>query len=136
MLKKITVVLIPVVLILLSGCSGGAYSDVREVVTQQTAATEDLISALKNAQNAKDVAKAYKAYNDVMEKIFPRYKEFAQKYPDMEKEMPADLAAAVDKLEKAGNKLGELSMKASEYMNDPEVAKELQRTMNLMSTMM
>jgi DNA repair ATPase RecN len=137
MIKKFTVILLLVVLFVITSCpGGGAFGDVRQVINQQTAATEKLVEGLKNANNAKDIANAYKAYNDVMEKLAPKYKEFAEKYPDIEDTMPADLAADVDKLEQVSHKLGELSMKASEYLTDPEVTKEMQRTMDIMSTMM
>jgi DNA repair ATPase RecN len=137
MIKKLTVMLLLGSLFFIANCpGGGAFGDVREVINQQTAATEKLVDGLKNANNAKDIANAYKDYNDVMEKLAPKYKEFAQKYPDMEDTMPADLAADVDKLEKISHKLGELSSKASEYLTDPDVSKEMQRTLEIMSTMM
>jgi DNA repair ATPase RecN len=137
MIKKSIIIFILTALVILAGCSGGgAFGDVRQVINQQTAATEKLVDGLKNANNAQDIANAYKAYNDVMENLAPKYKEFAQKYPDIEDTMPADLAADVDKLEKVSRKLGELSNKAAEYITDPQVSKEMQRTLDIMSSMM
>jgi DNA repair ATPase RecN len=138
MLKKsIAIVGILIILIMVSCSSGGAYGELRTVFSQQIGATEKLISDLENANDAKKVATAYKSYNDVMEKVMPRYKEIIEKYPDMEdEEVPADLAAQADRLEEVSNKLGELSEKSAQYNQDPEVAKEIQRTMEIMMSWM
>jgi DNA repair ATPase RecN len=138
MLKKsIAIFGISIILIMVSCSSGGAYGELRTVFSQQIGATEKLISDLENANDAKNVAAAYKSYNDVMEKVMPRYKEIIEKYPDMsEEEVPADLEAQADRLEEASNKLGNLSNRAAQYSDDPEVAKEMQRTMDIMMSWM
>jgi hypothetical protein len=138
MLKKSMVCLgISVFLIMASCSSGGAYGELREVFSQQIGATEKLVADLENANDAKSVAVAYKSYNDVMEKVMPRYMEIMEKYPEMEEEeVPADLAAQADKLEEMSAKLGSLGEKSAQFSDDPEVAKELQRTMDIMMSWM
>jgi len=63
----------------------------------------------------------------------PRYKEIAEKYPDMDDEdVFVDLSAQADKLEEVSNKLGDLSEKSSQYMQYPKVAKEMQIAIDIM----
>ncbi|MBN1797921.1 MAG: hypothetical protein JW822_05070 [Spirochaetales bacterium] len=138
MLKKsISFFMITVLFVMVSCSAGGPYGEIRAVFSQQIGATEKLINDLQNANDAKGIAAAYKSYNDVMENIMPKYKEIAEKYPDMdEEEMPADLLDQADRLEEVSNKLGDLSEKSAEFMSDPEVAKEMQRTMEIMMSWM
>ncbi len=138
MLKKSIAMLVLAIFFVIASCSaGGPYGELKAVFSQQIGATEKLISDLQNADNAGNVAAAYKAYNDAMERLIPKYKEIAEKYPDLDDEgMPADMAAQIDKLEEMGDKLGAVSEKSAEYMLDPEVSKEMQRTMDIMINMM
>ena len=125
----ITMSLILISLLIISGCGGKKYDDVKNAIQKQTKLMEGLAVELDKATDATGVAKAINNFADGMEKLLPEMKKLRKKYPELEDEdnLPEELKEAQDNAEEMAKKYGGSMMKIMPYMNDPEDQKAQQR---------
>ncbi|MCP4687992.1 MAG: hypothetical protein GY859_08075 [Desulfobacterales bacterium] len=119
--------------VVFSAC-GGKYDDVVEVNTEFADAAENYIEGLDKAGGADDVADAVNTFADKMEKLGPRMKELADKYPELKNpdNLPEELKASRERVDAMGMKIGGAMMKTMKYMNSSKVMeaqKHLQQAM-------
>ena len=130
------VVLIVTVAVIFSGC-GNKYSSAVDINNKFAAATEEYIEALAKCDSAKSAADAIDTYAAKMEKIAPKIKEFAEKYPELRNtnEVPEDLKESQEKVAAATAKMGSAMMNLMKYMGDPKVQEAQQRLQKAMASM-
>jgi F0F1-type ATP synthase membrane subunit b/b' len=133
------IVFIPVFCLLVSalwltGCSG-KYADAKALNAEFVDMTETYLDDLEKSDNAKDVAKAMNRYADDMEKIWPKMKKMAEKYPELKdkKAMPEELKESQQAVEEMGQKMGNAFGKIMPHMSDPDVQKAQQRISAVMT---
>jgi len=109
-------------LTLAAGC-GGKYSDVKQVNEEYVEMVETYVADLEKADDKDDVVKAMNNFTDDLEEIWPRMRELAEKYPELENsdEPPEELKESMENAEKVGAKIASSFMKIMQYMDDPEV---------------
>ncbi len=120
----------------ISACSA-KYSDAIEVNTQFGEAAEAYIDGMDKAKNADDVTETMDAFAAAMEKLGPRMKEIADKYPELKDpdNLPKELKESREKVDAIGMKIGGAMFKTMKYMNNPKVMaaqKRLQKAMTKM----
>ncbi len=115
-------------LILVTGC-GGKYDDFKKVNADYVGMVEDYIADLEKADNKDDVIKAMNNFTDDLEVLWPRMRELAEKYPELENEaeLPEDLKETQKATEEVGAKMGGSFTKIMQYMSDPDVMAAQQR---------
>jgi len=135
------IVLVPLMCFLVSvvsmtGCSG-KYGDAKALNEEFASLTETYVNDMEKCDSAKDVAKAMNKYADEMEKLMPKMKKVAEKYPELKnaKEMPEDMKDSQKKAEEMAGKMGSAFMKVAPHMSDPEVKKAQQRLSSVMTGM-
>ena len=116
-------------LCLLSGCGGGKYDDVKKTNAEFVTATQAYIAGLDKASNGKEAAKVINSYADAMERLAPKMKKLAEKYPELKdpNNPPEELKEVMKKSEEVGTKMGSSMMKLMAYMDDPDVKKAQER---------
>jgi len=121
------------VMVLMSGC-GGKYADVKKMNTEFVGITEGYVADLEKADSAKEVAKAMNRYADKLEKIWPKMKKQAEKYPELKggKNVPEELKETQEKSNAMGMKMAGTFMKVAPYMGDLEVSKAQERIGKIM----
>lgn len=107
------------------GCSGGKYGDVKKVINKIIKARETVIKDLKKASNAKDVAKAITELADSFSEMKLEFMGFEDKYPELNNEIPEDLAALRDEMLLSGEKMQSVDDIIEKYEDDPEVEKAI-----------
>jgi len=126
------------ILVLISVSCGkkDKYDMARDVIGKQVAILEDYIAEMEKADNAQAVAKAINAYSVAQSKLGPAIKEVQEKFPEMNQsdEPPAELKAEMDKFQLVMKRMIEMSMKASQFMSDPEVMAAQQNLQKAMET--
>jgi len=132
-MKKHLVMFTALVLLFGAGCKSGKYSDINDALNDLIKIQEAYITAIQNAQNAGDVAKAINSYADNFIKIKPRIESFEQKYPELKlsKEPPEELKENFERLQKSAEKLATASMSMLKYLEAPEVQKAIERLKDL-----
>ena len=137
MLQKFFLVLCLVCLMpFISNC-GGTYDDAVSLDTQFVDVMEDYVENLDKADSAKTVAAAMNDFADKMEKLGPKLKEMAQKYPELKdpKNLPDELRASQKKSEELGKRMAGSMMKMMQFMTSPEVQAAQQRMAGAMGGM-
>ena len=127
------------IMVVLTACGGGKYSDLIEVSNQFADATEKYIGAMEKADDASAVAGATDAYAAKIEKIAPRMREMADKYPELKdrSKVPEELKESRQRDDALGEKMAAAMMKGMmTYRKDPQVRKAQQRLQNAMMLMM
>ncbi len=127
-------ILLPALILLFGvGCKGGKYSDINDALNDLIKMQETYVTAIQNAQNAGDVAKAIERYADNFIKLKPRIESFEKKYPELKlsKEPPEELKENFDRLQKSAEKLATASMSMLKYLESPEVQKAIERLKDL-----
>ena len=116
-------------------CGGGKYADAKKVIAESNEALEDFLGKMDTADNAEDVATALTAFTDEMEKIAPKMKNLAEKYPEFKEgdDVPEELGEEGKKMRELWGKFGTVMMKIQQYANDPEVQKAQEKLQSIMS---
>ncbi|MBP7584978.1 MAG: hypothetical protein KBA61_13135 [Spirochaetes bacterium] len=132
-MKKHIAIIAAITLLFGAGCKRGKYSDINEALDDLISIQESYITAIQNAQNAGDVAKAINSYADSFMKLKPRIESFEQKYPELKqsKEPPEELKGNFERLQKSAEKLATASMTMLKYLEAPEVQKAIERLKEL-----
>ena len=122
-------------LVLVSCGAGGPFGEAKALISEQVNIMNNLVNGMEKAGSAQDVANAFKAYNDAMERLAPRLKDFAKRNVELAKteKIPEELNEEMKKLQEVSIRMGEVSAKSTQYLSDPAVAKEMERMMNIMS---
>jgi len=109
-------------LVLVTGC-GGKYSDVKKVNEEYVEIVEGYIADLDKADDSENVVKAMNDFTDDLEVLWPKMRELADKYPELENEenLPEELKESQDRAEEVGAKMATSFMKIMKYMGDPDV---------------
>ena len=89
---------------------------------------ENYIDAMKQAENAEDVAASIIGFISEMKELIPQLKEVMAKYPELSDEQapPEELQAVSEEMRIQSEKLQGAMMKAMQYMQDPGVQKAIQ----------
>jgi hypothetical protein len=136
MIRTTIIVAAVACMLLVASCgSGGPYGEAKALISEQVGIMNTLVNNMDKAGSATDVANAFKAYNDAMERLAPRLKDFAKRNTELAKaeEIPAELTEEMKKLQEVSIRMGEVSTKSAQFMSDPEVSKEIDRMMKIMS---
>lgn len=125
------------VLAMLSGCGGGKYSDAVAVNNSFVDAMESYFKDLETADSSAAVATAVDAFAASIEKIAPRMKEMAEKYPELKdhNNQPEEFKAVRARADDLGKKMAGSMMKSMQYMNDAKVRDAQLRLQKAMMTM-
>ena len=121
------------ILALIAGCAG-KYDDAKKVNKEYMALVQGYIDDLDKTENAKDAAKAINSFADGMEKLWPKMKALAEKYPELKdpNNIPEELKEMQAEAAEVGKKMGGSMMKVMPYMQDPEVQKAQKRLQEIM----
>lgn len=124
-------------LVLLDGCGGAKYDDAKKVNADFVTAVEAYIADIEKASNGKEAAKAIDGFTDQIERLVPRMRQIAEKYPELKdpRNPPEELKEVMKKSEEAGMKMGAAMMKLASYMDDPAVQKAQERMQTVMMKM-
>jgi len=115
------------------GGGGGKYADAKKSMGQFAEAWEKDVTALENADNAKDFAAGLKSLAKTMESFKGEMEKFEEKYPEL-KEMdspPPEMAEEAAIIEALGERMSKIMMKMMQYGDDPDVQaamEELQKS--------
>jgi len=123
------------IIVIMMGCgSGSKYSDFVEVNTKFLGAMEAYITAMGEADSAKEVAKAINEYSDELEKIVPQIKKVMDKYPELQNttEVPEELKSIERRSKDLEQKVANSYKNMMKYMMDPEVQAAQQRLQKAM----
>jgi hypothetical protein len=120
-------------LLLVTGC-GGKYSDVEKTNKEYVEIVENYIAALDKADDSKSVVKAMNNFSDELEALWPKMRELADKYPELENEenLPEELKESQQRAEEVGVRMATSFMKLMKYMDDPEVLAAQERMGKIM----
>ena len=129
-------ILISAVAVGLLGC-GDKYSSAVDVNNKFAAATEEYIEALGKCDSSESAASAIDTYAAKMEKIGPKIKEIAEKYPELRgsTEISKELQQSREKVAAVTAKMGPAMMNMMKYMGDPKVMEAQQRFQKAMASM-
>lgn len=122
MKRLMTLAVCLLALVLVTGC-GGKYSDVKKANEEYVEIVEGYIADLDKADDSKDVVKAMNDFTDDLEVLWPKMRELADKYPELENEdnLPEELKESQDRAEEVGAKMATSFMKIMKYMGDADV---------------
>lgn len=122
MKRLMTVAVCVLALVLVTGC-GGKYSDVEKINEEYVGIVEGYIADLDKADDADEVVKAMNSFTDDLEVLWPKMRELADKYPELENEedLPEELKESQDRAEEVGAKMATSFMKIMKYMDNPDV---------------
>ncbi len=120
-------------LVLVTGC-GGKYSDVEKINEEYVEIVENYISALDKADDSESVVKAMNNFTDELEVLWPKMRELAEKYPELENQenLPEELKKSQKRAEEVGAKMAGSFMKLMKYMDDPDVMAAQERMGGIM----
>ncbi|MBA3030272.1 MAG: hypothetical protein FP816_15875 [Desulfobacteraceae bacterium] len=137
MLRKCLLFMFVITMGALFMACGDKYGEAVDVNKQFAAAMEEYVMALDKAENAQAVANAMDDYTAKMEKIVPKMKSIADKYPELKTttEVPEELRVSREKAEAAGGKMAGAMMKMVQYMTDPKVLEAQQRMQKAMTAL-
>lgn len=126
------------IIVVLSACGGGKYSDAIEVNDKFADATEEYINNMEKANDAASIANAVDDFAAAIEKIAPEMKKIAEKYPELKDRtnIPPELKESRERMDSMENKMAGLMMKSMTYMKNPEVREAQKRLQNAMMLMM
>ncbi len=112
-------------MLLISGCGQHKYSDAKQANEQYINLAETYVADLDKAGDAKDVARAMNQFANGMEKLLPKMKKIAEKYPELKDKnaTPPELKDLDSRSQTVATKMGSAMMKIMPYMDDPEVQK-------------
>lgn len=116
-------------LVLLAGCSEKKYADAKQVNEEYISAAETYVAAMEKVDSAQTAAKAMNAFADEMERLLPKMKAVAEKYPELKDgdQVPEELKGLAQRAEQVGQKMGSVMMNIMPYMQDPEIQKAQMR---------
>jgi hypothetical protein len=100
---------------------GDKYGDVKQLLTDYINMTDVLNKSLDDAKDNKAVVAALNNYTVKMKEISPRMESMAEKYPDLDKNTPAELKDLMTKFEESTGSYQNIFAKIMNYMSDPEV---------------
>ena len=128
-MKKMLMGVVAGAVVLMAGCGGGKYADVKKVMKQTNAATAEATTAMEKANTGKEVAAALDTYTNTMEKQLPKMKELSAKYPELkDPNPPEELKPLQQESANIGKKFGEvMTSKMMKFMNDPDVKTAMER---------
>jgi hypothetical protein len=112
-------------ILLISGCRQHKYADAVQANEQYINLVETYVADMEKAGDAKDVARAMNQFADGMEKLFPKMRKIAEKYPELKDrdDIPPELKDLQQRAQAVAAKMGGAMIKVGPYMNDPEVQK-------------
>lgn len=133
MKRLMTLVACLLALVLVTGC-GGKYSDVEKINEEYVEIVENYISALDKADDSESVVKAMNNFTDELEVLWPKMRELAEKYPELENQenLPEELKKSQKRAEEVGAKMAGSFMKLMKYMDDPDVMAAQERMGGIM----
>jgi hypothetical protein len=124
--------------LLFSGCASEKpkYHDAKEASTEYVSLTEEYCAGIEKAGSAEDAAKVINAFADGLEKLGPKMKKVAEKYPELEDQenIPEEWKASQEKIEEAIKKMTGTMFKLAPYMSDPAVLKAQERMGQIMTS--
>jgi hypothetical protein len=125
------------VLSLLACGGGGSYSDAIEVNQDFVDAMEHYLDGIEKADSGSSMAGVINDYADRIDKLAPRMKEIAAKYPEWKdhSKIPEALKPLSEKAESLSNRMAGSFMKAMKYMQDPDVQAAQKRLADSMMKM-
>jgi hypothetical protein len=128
-MKKMLMGVVAGAVVLMAGCGGGKYAEVKKVMKETNAATAEATAALEKATTGKEVAAALDTYTNAMEKQLPKMKELSAKYPELkDPNPPEELKPLQQESVTIGTKFGQtMTTQMMKYMNDPDVKKAMDR---------
>jgi uncharacterized coiled-coil DUF342 family protein len=124
--KGLLVLALAVTLAGFFACSkGGKYGEAKELLNKTVTAMEDFAKAMDKATEAKAVAAGINKFKDAMAAIKPRMQALDKKFPELKDEtkVPEELKPFIKKMEEMSSKMISASMKAYQFIQDPEVQK-------------
>ena len=118
----------------LTGCSS-KYADAKQMNAEFVNMTKTYLDDLEKSDTAKDVAKAMNRYADEMEKLWPKMKKLAEKYPELKdrNNVPQEMKESQKHVEEMGEKMAGAFRKIMPHMSDPDVRKAQQRISAVMA---
>lgn len=134
MKRLMTLAICVLALALATGC-GGKYSDMKKVNEEYVTIVEDYIAALDKADDSKSVVKAMNRFSDDLEVLWPKMRELAEKYPELEQgkdSLPEELKESQQRAEEVGARMAASFIKLMKYMDDPEVLAAQERMGTIM----
>ena len=120
MRKDITLMaIVTVTLLFIVSACGGKYDDVIGTNDAFVDATENYCQAMEKANGATDIADALNDYAGMVEKLAPKMKALAEKYPELENQdqIPEELKESQDRATEAGIKFAGQMMKSIKLLN-------------------
>jgi len=128
-MKKMLMCAVAGAVILVAGCGGGKYADVKKVMKEMNTANAEATAALEKAATGKEVAAALNVYTDSMAKQMPKMKELSDKYPELKNPTPPEeLKPLQEESAAIGKKFGEaMTKQMMKYMNDADVKAAMER---------
>jgi len=121
------------VLLVLSSCGGGKYSDVNKAADNLIKTYEDFAKDINASTDASGVAKVLRDYTDKMDKVVRELQALEKKYPEL-----GDLSNPPEELKDLDTKLSKMSEimastfgKLMEFADDSEVMDALQGLQNI-----
>lgn len=140
-MKMRAVLALMALVMLLAACGGGADAGPKATMEKVAVVMENLANSMEKADSAASVAAALNAYTDAMEKLIPEMKAVNEKHPELKTmgkeggEIPAEYKEVVDRMTKAGEKMGTSMMKLGQFYADEAVQAAQKRFTEVMAKM-
>ena len=113
-MKRITGIVLFVMMIAAVSCSRSKYSDIREFISEVVATQDEFLLLLDNSAKAEDAVAAVEVFGNKLIKLSEKSMEIKKRYPDIDKWVdnpPADLKADLEKLDNTGSKFEQVFFK-------------------------
>jgi len=125
--------------VMMVACGGGA-SGPKATMEKFVVVTETMADSMEKADTAVAVVAAINSYSDSMEKLIPEMKAVNEKHPELKElgkggEVPAEYKEIMERITKAGEKMGASMMKMGQFYQDEGVQKAQKRLMEVMEKM-
>jgi hypothetical protein len=107
-------------------CSkGGKYGEAKNLMNKTLTAMDDFAKDMDKATEAKAVAAGINKFKDAMADLKPKMLALDKKFPELKDEtnIPEELKPIMKRMEEMSSKMISASMKAYQFIQDPEVQK-------------
>lgn len=119
----------------LIACSGGKYSEVEQVLSDEIDIMTTFVDRMENAGDADAVASALRGYADGMGKLVPTLKQLTENFPEIQarRDLPPELEKKLSQVDQLAARMQGAMMKTMRYMQSPEVRKAMEDYGRVMS---
>ena len=109
----------------------GRYADLIQVFHDYMDASEEVITALDQAQSAEEVTAAMRLFLEATKTYLERAEAMEEKYPELGDEVPEELEQLLEDFGEIMTRLNAAMVKLGDYQDDPELLKVMEEIQNL-----